>query len=73
VKELVHIGIGVAVLPTWAVRSEVERGELRAVAVGAQGLTRAWCLATLDNGAQPAALKALVRLCVDHLPRLLTA
>jgi len=73
VKELVRIGLGVAVLPTWAVRSEVERGELRAIAVGAQGLTRAWCLAALDNGAQPAALKALVRLCVDQLPRLLTA
>ena len=73
VKELVRLGIGVAVLPAWAVRAEVERGELRAIPVGAQGLTRAWCLAALDNGAQPAALKALVRLCVDHLPRLLTA
>ncbi len=72
VKELVRLGLGVAVLPAWSVRPEVDDGTLRAIAVGAQGLTRAWCLATLDNGAQPAALKALVRLCVEHLPRLLT-
>lgn len=72
VKELVRLGVGVAVLPAWAVRSEVESGMLRALPVGAQGLTRSWCLAALDNGAQPAALKAIVRLCVDQLPRLLT-
>jgi DNA-binding transcriptional LysR family regulator len=72
VKELVRLGLGVAVLPTWAVHSEVENGELCAVAIGAQGLTRVWCLSALDNGAQPVALKALVRLCVDQLPRLLT-
>jgi DNA-binding transcriptional LysR family regulator len=73
VKELVREGVGVAVLPAWSVRNEVARGELRALAVGAQGLTRAWCLAALENGAQPAALKALARLCAEHLPRLLTA
>jgi DNA-binding transcriptional LysR family regulator len=73
VKELVRLGLGVAVLPAWAVRPEIEAGVLRAVSLGTQGLPRAWCLAALDNGAQPAALKALVRLCVEHLPRLLTA
>jgi len=72
VKELVRLGLGVAVLPAWSVRPEVEHGVVRAITLGAQGLTRAWCLATLDNGAQPASLKALVRLCVEHLPRLLT-
>lgn len=72
VKELVRLGVGIAVLPAWTVRTEVENGILRALSVGAQGLTRAWCLAALDNGAQPAALKAIIRLCVDRLPRLLT-
>ncbi len=73
VKELVRTGLGIAVLPAWAVRADVESGELCAVAIGTQGLARTWCLAALANGAQPAAMKALVRLCVDHLPRLLTA
>ncbi len=73
VKELVRQGVGVAVLPAWSVRSEVEGGELSAQSVGAEGLTRAWCLAALENGGQPAALKALARLCVERLPRLLTA
>lgn len=73
VKELVRLGLGVAVLPAWSVRSEVELGWLRAVSLGSQGLARTWCLATLENGTQPAALKALVRLCIEHLPRLLTA
>ena len=41
--------------------------------VGPQGLSRSWCIAALDNGTQPAAVKALIRLCVERLPRLLTA
>jgi LysR family transcriptional regulator, low CO2-responsive transcriptional regulator len=73
VKELVRQGVGIAVLPAWAVRREVENGELRAQSVGVHGLTRAWCLAALDNGGQPAALRSLMRLCVEHLPRMLTA
>jgi DNA-binding transcriptional LysR family regulator len=73
VKELVRLGLGVAVLPAWTVRLEVELGWLRAVSLGSQGLARTWCLATLENGTQPAPLKSLVRLCVEHLPRLLTA
>jgi DNA-binding transcriptional LysR family regulator len=72
VKELVRLGVGVAVLPAWAVRAEVASGALRTLGVGAHGLTRAWCIAALENGTQPAALKAIVRLCVDRLPPLLT-
>src|SRR5688572_11421649 len=34
VKELVRLGVGVAVLPAWAVRPEVENGVLRALSVG---------------------------------------
>jgi DNA-binding transcriptional LysR family regulator len=72
-KELVRAGIGVAVLPAWAVRRELQSGALHGAAIGPQGLTRSWCLAALDNGGQPAALKTLARLCVDRLPKLLTA
>lgn len=73
VKELVMQGLGIAVLPAWAVRREVESGALKSVTVGPQGLSRPWCLAALDNGTQPAALKAIIRLCIERLPRLLTA
>lgn len=73
VKELVLQNLGVAVLPLWAVRRDVESGTLRAISVGPHGLSRSWGIAALENGTQPAALKALVRLCVERLPRMLTA
>ncbi len=41
-KEMVLGGLGVAVLPRWAVRLECEAGQLCAVSLGKGGLTRAW-------------------------------
>lgn len=71
VKQMVCNGLGIAVVPLWAVRAEVDTGDLGAVALGKSGLTRAWGLATRDPAPQPATFKALAHLCSEHLPRLL--
>ena len=71
VKEMVRNGLGIAVVPRWAVRDELAAGMLSAVSLGKSGLSRAWGLVCLDHGQRPATFKALVRLCVERVPPLL--
>ena len=73
VKEMVRLGLGLAVVPEWAVRREVTAGTLRAVSLGKAGLWRAWGLASLEQALPSPALRAFVRLCSEHLPRALAA
>ncbi|TMA30522.1 MAG: LysR family transcriptional regulator substrate-binding protein [Deltaproteobacteria bacterium] len=73
VKEMVRLGLGLAVVPEWAVRREVTAGTLRAVSLGKAGLWRAWGLACLEQQLPSPALRAFVRLCTEHLPRALAA
>ena len=73
VKEMVRLGLGLAVVPEWAVRREVTTGTLRAVSLGKAGLWRAWGLACLEQQLPSPALRAFVRLCTEHLPRALAA
>ncbi len=42
VKEMVRAGLGVAIVPRWAVRSELRTGSLSAVRLGRGGLVRSW-------------------------------
>ena len=72
-KEMVRIGLGVAIVPQWAVRKELTDGVLAPVTLGKTGLSRAWGLAYLEHPQQPATLKAFVRLCLERLPSLLSA
>ena len=73
VKEMVRLGLGLAVVPEWAVRREVGAGALHAVSLGKAGLWRAWGLACLEQLLPSPSLRAFVRLCTEHLPRALAA
>ena len=68
VKEMVRAGLGLAVVPEWAARRETAAGTLHALALGKTGLWRSWGLVSLEQAAPPAALRALVRLCLERLP-----
>ncbi len=71
VKDLVVRRLGVAVMPTWAARRELESGSLVSIRLGATGVTRAWGVIHPDLQPYPATLRALVRLFADALPPLL--
>lgn len=73
VKEMVRAGLGLAVVPEWAVRSEVAAGALHALSLGKTGLWRACGLATLGQVSPTLPLRALIRLCVERLPPALAA
>ena len=73
VKEMVRAGLGLSVLPEWAVRDEAAAGALRALPLGKAGLWRTWGLVTLVQAAPTLPLRVLMRLCVERLPRALAA
>ena len=67
VKELVRGGLGVAVVPRWAVRREVAAGALGAVRLGDSGLRRTWGLVFPDGQPRPATVAAVVCLLSEEL------
>lgn len=73
VKEMVRAGLGLAVVPEWAIRGEVAAGTLKAISLGKTGLWRACGLVTLEQTSPPLPLRALMRLCLERLPRALAA
>ena len=73
VAALVRAHVGIAVVPRWAVRADVARGELRALRLGREGITRAWGVVTADRSHPTATVRQAVALCLDRLPDLLRA
>jgi LysR family transcriptional activator of glutamate synthase operon len=72
VSSMVRVGLGLAVVPRWAVASDLAGGRLVALSIGKTGLYRAWGLALRNEDHQPQTLRAFVRLCLERLPALLT-
>ena len=70
-KELAQRRLGVAVVPSWAARREIDAGLLAAVRLGPTGLGRGWGVLQADLRPYPATLRALVQLLAESLPPLL--
>lgn len=68
---MVRSGMGVSVLPRWAVRAMVEMDEIVARPIGRHGLFRRWALATPAGGPTSHPIKSFVNLCIERLPPLL--
>lgn len=53
IVEMVKGGLGVSVLPAWAVRAALKRGDIRAVRITRAGIQREWSAVTLKDGIEP--------------------
>ena len=69
---MVRDGLGVAIVPRWAISDETASGQLLALSIGKSGLQRAWGLGIVEQDHQPHAMKAFVRLCSERLPGILS-
>lgn len=71
VTTMVARGLGVAVVPRWAVTEEVASGAVTALPIGG-GLTREWAVGFLEESQPRQALRAFVRLCSERIPAVLS-
>ncbi len=65
---MVRAGMGVSVLPGWAVQASSEKGELVTRPIGGGGLFRRWALATRSGCHLPQSVKSFVSLGIELLP-----
>jgi DNA-binding transcriptional LysR family regulator len=73
VAAMVSAGLGLAIVPRWAVRADVNAGRLLGLPIGKHGLHRAWALGLRAEEHQGQTLRAFVRLCLERLPPVLSA
>jgi DNA-binding transcriptional LysR family regulator len=73
VTEMVKVGLGVAVVPPWVVRAELQAGTLVARPLGRQGLKRWWAIAYMQGGRLPSYGQTFVRICRERFPTLMAA
>lgn len=71
VTAMARDGLGVAIVPRWAVQEELAGGHLVALSIGKSGLTRAWGLGLVAQDHHPQSLKTFIRLCSERLPSML--
>jgi len=69
---MVREGLGVAIVPRWTTRDEIESGQLVALSIGKSGLTRTWGLGVVEQDHQPQAMKTFIRLCSERIPAILS-
>jgi DNA-binding transcriptional LysR family regulator len=73
VASMVRAGLGLAVVPRWAIADDLAAGRLAGLAIGTCGLARAWGLGMRAEDHQPQTLRAFMHLCLEWLPPLLSA
>jgi LysR family transcriptional regulator for metE and metH len=62
ILEMVKAGLGVSVMPTWAIRPALDKGEIRALRITRSGVRRQWSAVTLKDAQEPAYLEDFLKL-----------
>jgi DNA-binding transcriptional LysR family regulator len=73
VTEMVKVGLGIAVLPLWVVRADLQAGRLVALPLGRTGLKRSWAIAYIQGRQLPAYGQTFIRICRERFSTLLDA
>lgn len=68
VKDLVRMGVGVAVVPRWSAVRELAAGALSALSVESPRMSRRWGLCYLEGQQQSGTVRALLDVCAEMLP-----
>lgn len=71
VTEMVKVGLGIALVPRWVVRDDVQTGSLIPLSLGRGGLKRQWVLAHVKGAPVPAYSQTFMQLCHKWFPRLM--
>ena len=69
ILEMVKAGLGVSVMPTWAIRPALDKGEVRALRITRSGVRRQWSAVTLDDAREPAYLEDFLKLTRTAISR----
>jgi LysR family transcriptional regulator for metE and metH len=71
VKEIVKVGLGIALLPRWVALDDIREGSLKALSLGQVGLKRQWSVAHARHAPFPPYCQAFIDLCHVWFPRLM--
>jgi LysR family transcriptional regulator, low CO2-responsive transcriptional regulator len=71
VMEMVKVGLGVAFIPPWVAREDLQTGALIPLALGRGGLKRQWVIARVKGIPLPAYSRTFIELCHKWFPRLM--
>jgi len=71
VMEMVKVGLGVAMVPRWVVRDDLQAGTLIPLSLGRGGMKRQWVIANVKNAPVKAYSQTFMQLCHKWYPRLM--
>jgi len=73
VPEMVKVGLGIAVLPPWVVRADLQAGRLVALPLGRAGLKRSWAIAYVQGRPLAPYSQTFIRICRERFSALMEA
>jgi DNA-binding transcriptional LysR family regulator len=73
VTEMVKVGLGIAVLPSWVVRGDLRSRKLVALPLGRLGLKRSWAIAYIQGRQIPPYGRTFIRICRERFSTLMEA
>jgi DNA-binding transcriptional LysR family regulator len=73
VTEMVKVGLGIAVLPLWVVRADLQARRLVALPLGRTGLKRLWAIAYVQGRQLPPYSQTFIRICRERFSALMEA